>query len=375
MNLPGFYFGENIPQLLTYYVPVSGGVRVGGTSPASYSFTIWVPSGGAVVAGTSPVTHIQIQIYAIAAPTGGVSLAGSAGVSELLVSIFTIAPSGGVVVGGAATVTENIPFIPARGAVVGGSAVVREAIPYTPSGGVVVGGTSEVLVLAIQVPMGGVVVGGAAPLAVVYLAPPSGGVVLGGGATISDYRAWYAPSGGVVIGGAAVAYLLPSGATVTTANPLNRDFPGWAINAESNVPSRYARLPANSICQFNGVTYVANAGGIYSLDGDDDDGAPIRTCIDLGLTDYGSEANKRIPEVYIAIRTPGKMRLGIETNKTEGRFYYALGPSAKLVVNRVTPGRGLEGRYWHLQLANVDGCDFELESLAFTPLLLKRSGR
>lgn len=363
-------------NLVSYTIPVSGGVIVGGTGPSSTSFTIYVPSGGVIIGGAGVVSDFYPQHYTIV-PLGGVVVGGDqALIGETHVLIFTIPVSGGVVAGGTAVVKEVIAYVPSGGVQVGGTAPILERIAYQPSGGVLVGGSSaSVAVVFVPAPSGGAIVGGTAALAFRVVPVPSGGVQIAGAALVRDFQAWFNPSGGVKVGGTAIAFALPVGAVVTPENPYNDDFPGWAINIETGAPSRYLRMPANSWTQMGGKTYVANAAGVYEVGATSDAGQPIRAAVLIGQSDYGSEQNKRVPDVVVSARMAGRLRLRVATN-TGSKHYYSLNPSAELSANRVKLGRGLEGRFWSWMLENeADGGDFEIESLAFSPEILKRLGK
>lgn len=362
-------------SLLSFTVPVSGGIQFGGTAPVSTNFTIFVPSGGIKFGGTAPSSSVSVQQYLIT-PSGGIEFGGSAPSDSLSVAVFVITPEGGIAFGGAALISESIPIVPVGGILFGGSAVVLERIPFMPTGGIQFGGVADVEIVALIPVSGGIQFGGSAPVAFVFVEIPQGGIAFGGTAPSGDYQAWFAPSGGIKFGGTAIAFALPAGAVVTPENPFNDDFPGWAVNLEGGAPSRYERLPANSFTRFAGRTIVANAAGIYALDAGDDAGQPIRAGIQVPQSDYGTDRNKRINDVFIGVRMAGRMRLTVDTHKGGSRAYYSITPvPGDMAANRVGLGKGLQGRYWSLRLENVDGDDFELESIAFTPELLKRSGK
>lgn len=356
-----------------YYVHVpSGGYVWGGR--AAIVGDPFVPTGGYVWGGSAPVTAWFAYV-----PTGGINWGGAAQVSAVIVNIYDIAndgqPSGGIRWGGAATVADLITFVPKGGLQWGGSAPVLEHIPYLPSGGVQWSGSARNSSVVNVQPSGGLQWGGSAPNAHVTIVTPSGGLQWGGAATIRDYQAWFTPSGGFQWGGAAVAYVLHAGEALSTANPYNDDFAGWAVNLETGAPSRYLRLAANSFCRFQGKTFVANAGGIYSLDADTDAGQPIAAGITIPKTDYGTDMDKRFSDVTLAARSSGDLRLTVDTHSGV-RNYYAIQRTTDLVAQQVDVGRGLRGRWWTLRIDNVAGGDFELESLSFTPDISKlRHGR
>lgn len=359
-----------LTDLTDFSVTGSGGALVGGEATTIGNSIVM--SGGVSVGGAAT---LEFKSAFLVTGSGGAAVSGAATVEFVQPVTYEIDTSGGVELGGAATVAEVIPHVPTGGAVLGGAAVVLEAIPFIPSGGVVAGGTAPQVVVSMPTVSGGAVLAGSAPVAYVSTPVASGGLVLAGAATIADRSAWHMPSGGMVLGGTALAYMLTADYPATTANPYARPYPGWALNLENSAPSRYARLPANSICHFNGVDYCANAGGIYSIDADADDGQEIRAGVQMAKSDYGLENNKRVDTAYLAARASGNLRLSVSTNNGAVGYYLLTPDAEEMSAVRVPLGRGLEGRYWTWRVDNVDGCDLELESLVFTPTILKRKGR
>jgi hypothetical protein len=350
-----------------------GGVLVGGSAPSSFNWTNFSPSGGMKVGGSAVVVFGSVLM----ATSGGMKIGG--GAPEAFFNVYDLSiervPSGGMRVAGAAVVSEAIAFVPSGGMLAAGSAIVLEVIPVKPTGGMLVGGSADVQLVSVVTPSGGALIGGAAPVVSVFVERPKGGVLIGGSAVVLDFQAVFFPTGGMAVGGTALAYSVPAGIVLTPENPYNNDFPGWAMNLETNAPSRYARLAANSMTPFMGKTFVTNAGGLYILDAADDAGQPIRAAVELAQTDYGSENDKRIPDVFIAIRTTGKMRLAVQTNLSRRLHYAITRDDGVMTSNRVKLGQGLRGRYWTFGITNVNGADFEFEAMSFTPAMLKRHGR
>lgn len=164
------------------------------------------------------------------------------------------------------------------------------------------------------------------------------------------------------------------GQVVTAENPTDDPQEAWAINYETNALYRYYRFPANAMCRFKGKTYVSNFAGIYEVTGDSDNGQKINSQITLPKSNFGDARNKRIPEVYLGVRSTGKMQLKVVANSDAAR-YYALNTGTDYVRgSRATIGKGLEANYWQLAVANIDGAPFALDSMEFSPLVLKRHG-
>ena len=160
----------------------------------------------------------------------------------------------------------------------------------------------------------------------------------------------------------------------TPENPYNTPFPAWAINYETNAPSRYDSLPANSMCLFNGKTYMACAAGIYEIGADDDTGRPIHASVTVAQTNFGSTKNKRIPYIYVGMRASGAMQLKAIANNQSDRYYALNAIGGAVRGSRADLGKGLEGQYWQFRVDNVNGSDFELDSIEFKPVVLSRHG-
>lgn len=350
----------------------SGGMRFGGGADI-YGDPV-VPTGGMKMGGTAP-SSLNVGI----APVGGMKMGGAAAVSDVLINVYDIfvldaEPDGGMQMGGAAFIGESITYVPIGGMKMGGGAIIQESIRYTPTGGMLMGGAADIVMAFSITPTGGMVMGGTVTPTTKYVETPTGGMMLGGAAPVTSRVSLYTPSGGMAMGGTALAYMIPSHIVATTENPYGDAFPGWAINFETHAPSRYMGLPAKGITQFGGRTFVVNDGGLYEIDADNDAGQPIRASIEFPTTDFNDSHEKRMEVAYIGVKVTGRMMLKVKVNGKDPQ-YYAIIPSGNHPKGtRVKIGKGLVGRYWGERLDNVDGSDFELESVEFNPHSGQRHG-
>lgn len=160
----------------------------------------------------------------------------------------------------------------------------------------------------------------------------------------------------------------------TPENPYATPFPAWVINYDTSAPSRYDSLPANSMCNFNGKTYMACAAGIYEIGADDDAGRPIHASATLAQTNFENTHNKRIAYVYVGMRSTGAMQLKAIANNQSDRYYALNAIGGAVRGSRANLGKGLEGQYWQFRVDNVNGADFELDTIEFKPTVLSRHG-
>jgi hypothetical protein len=388
-----FFSPPGAVSLHGFFWEASGGIKFGGG--AIIVGDPYLAAGGILFGGAATVQFLSPTTITNDDTSGGIAFGGSAIVQEAI----NYVASGGLRFGGG----DVIPFAMEGGIAFGGSAVVQEVIPFKPTGGVLFGGAADVSTVSTHVASGGMLFGGAAdmqfvlPVHITNDGGPTSGLLFGGSADVhstsshvadgglafggsADFRSYspfHLPTGGMRFGGHATAFVLPAGAVLTPENPDNDEFLGWAVNLETGAPSLYLSMPANSFCRFKGKTYAANAAGIYELGANDDAGQPIHAAVMPPTSDYGTEKEKVISAATVAARIGTKLRLAVATDKGEYR-YYSINRTAwdgKVAANRVKLGQGLKGRFWSWRIENVDGGDFDLESLSFTPTVLSRRGR
>lgn len=156
---------------------------------------------------------------------------------------------------------------------------------------------------------------------------------------------------------------------------------GYAINLRTGGATTYNNFPFTGFATVGGIDFAVSEDGLYRLDGEDDDGAPIRARMRTGLTDYGNATLKHTPNVYVTLRTDGALLLkAITTDKGRKKEnWYRLTPrqTPEPTENRFSIAKGLSGVYWGFEITNVDGSDFELDTIRAWPFLVQRrkSGR
>lgn len=372
LRLPLFSFTE--AGILEFVHSPAGGVVAGGG--ADIVGDPVTPTGGVIAGGAATVSHTYVLLFSHS-PLGGAAMSGAAPDSF---NWSEYDPLGGVVLDGAATVSSTLIQIysiptPTGGVVMDGHADVST----TPDGGVLVGGAAEVTAPSTltHAPAGGMQLSGAAVTYWLGLHAPAGGAAIGGGATLAFNFPRHVPSGGAILSGAAVMYAIPAGAVYSAENPYYDPYPGWALNADTNGVSRYKGVVANSFCQLDGKTFLANAAGIYEVDGADDAGQQILAKVVLPKDDLGSAMSRRVALVWLGARSGGKLKLGVTTNDDEATYYSVdLSDVDGVRGSKVKLGKGLDGRYWQFSIENDGGADFELSTFEYEPAVsVNRRGR
>lgn len=142
-------------------------------------------------------------------------------------------------------------------------------------------------------------------------------------------------------------------------------YQGWAVNTESGAPTEYENFPFNSMCRLGQRYYGAGEGGLFLLDGDNDDGDPIRARILTGEMDFDSPNLKRVERAYMGYTTRGDLALKVIVThagkRTEYWYKAAALTSGERTETRVKLGEGMVSRYWQFELVNSGGADFEID--------------
>lgn len=155
------------------------------------------------------------------------------------------------------------------------------------------------------------------------------------------------------------------------------DYQGWVINTDLRALTEYRNVPFDSFAILNGRTYAAGENGIFELAGTTDDGAPIDAWITPFLTDFGTQKFKRVSDIWIGgmgqdLYVKVHSRDPATGVKTEDLYSVVRKQDAGAAPGRVEVGRGIKSTYFGLSLHNVDGADFELDSIDWRPLILDR---
>ena len=176
----------------------------------------------------------------------------------------------------------------------------------------------------------------------------------------------------------AVADLEDGAAVYVTLRTGDLDFSGWVLNCDLQAITEYRNAQFESFAQFKGKSYAAGDGGIFLLEGDTDDGAPIDAWFTTFLTDFGTYRFKRMPDAWIGADGAGNLFVKVLTRDPatgaplEDWYKVVAKQGAGVEPGRVEIGRGLKSTFWGLTVANVNGGDFKVDEIALRPLILDR---
>jgi hypothetical protein len=134
----------------------------------------------------------------------------------------------------------------------------------------------------------------------------------------------------------------------------------------------------DSMCKFGDVYIGCDEFGIFELTGDTDNNTDIDALIRWPTTDFGIPNQKRIRKGYLGYETSGSLILTVKDEEDNERRYEVVARVGSQIQygTKVPIGRDGKGRYWCFELENVGGCDFSIDSLDVSVVVLpKKSGR
>lgn len=137
----------------------------------------------------------------------------------------------------------------------------------------------------------------------------------------------------------------------------------WLMNTETTAVSWYNNFDFESIAQPPGKVLAVGPDGLYELSGPTDSGEQIDAEVVSGFSDFGAAQTKRVDNLYFGYTSEGRISVTTETYESghPPSTYFLEQRAANAPRNsRVTPGKGLWGRYWRMTIRNVDGADFEV---------------
>ena len=147
----------------------------------------------------------------------------------------------------------------------------------------------------------------------------------------------------------------------------------WVINRDTGASSQYEQYGFNSFFQRGEKYYGVADDGVYLLEGGTDAGSDVSALVEMGRTNLGYTNDKRVPTVYLGVGSDAELYLKVDVDTQT--YVYSMRTSGEAVRNRpVETGWNVSGCYWNFTLVNPNGSDFNLASMAFTPVPLARRG-
>jgi hypothetical protein len=151
------------------------------------------------------------------------------------------------------------------------------------------------------------------------------------------------------------------------------DTPAQSIEMATEAMTRYTRYPFTQIVRFGSSYYGASTDGLYLLEGDTDDGAPIAWDFELTQNDFGQPNLKRIVSSVIGGRIPPLSNFTLKIGERADETYSYNNAHDTTVQNyRQRFGRGVRARYLSVGMNCAQGSDFEIDSISMEVETLSR---
>jgi len=190
-----------------------------------------------------------------------------------------------------------------------------------------------------------------------------------------------------MLNGATLRMSIPAVTVVvaTAEQIVAAEFIAYAMNMQNspeldqsqqpgNAVTRYTNFPFFEIVRFGNKNYGVSKDGIFLLEGETDDGAPIAWQFDPFLSDFGSSRLKTISAAYAGGRIYGGVTYNLSVEEDKVNTYTFVTPRDSTAQNyRQVFGKGVRTRYVGVGISDPGGSDFNLESLNLEVNDMKRS--
>lgn len=163
--------------------------------------------------------------------------------------------------------------------------------------------------------------------------------------------------------------------TIISAGMVVADSTGaevWVVNHATGGSTRYENYDFNSYAKIGDQYYGAKNDGVYVLEGDDDEGSPIRASVSYGKRDFFTPKLKRLSNAYFGVSGSGRLFVKVILPDGTSHVYATRQAQSDLAVRRADLGKGLRANYFELELYNEEGGDFELSTVEFVSATIER---
>jgi hypothetical protein len=145
---------------------------------------------------------------------------------------------------------------------------------------------------------------------------------------------------------------------------LSETYDTKATNTRLGAVTEFSNYKFNSFARIGKDYYGAGPDGLYRLDGATDNGANINWSLRTGRHDDKVTVMKRVPQVVLGLRSNGNITVRVWSDDNTFHDY----PLPKVQTNtihqhRVVPGKGMESRYFGVELRGVNNATLELDSM------------
>lgn len=150
------------------------------------------------------------------------------------------------------------------------------------------------------------------------------------------------------------------------------EYLSYLLSPETFSVSTYTNYNFTGSCVYSSVPLFINREGLYKYGGDLDIGEDIVASIQTAALSFGSSNLKQVPNIYLGLSNSNSLVLKVAVDGQADILYNLHKRTEGLQTQKISIGKGLIGRYFQFELITQDSTQFELESIEFLPITLKR---
>lgn len=138
----------------------------------------------------------------------------------------------------------------------------------------------------------------------------------------------------------------------------------YVMNTKNNGITKYEDYPFDNVLRVGSTSYGILGNLVYLIGGDLDIAAQIDANLETHPSDYKDLRIKNVPYIYIAARTQGSFQAGTVADEIYRDGAILTSHNRTGVYNyRAKFGRGVKATHWGFTIRNIDGADFQIQSI------------
>jgi len=147
--------------------------------------------------------------------------------------------------------------------------------------------------------------------------------------------------------------------------------PTLDTNMLNRATTQYNNFPFTEYCNTGHCLLAIGPEGVYQIGcGTSDGEEKIDAWFHLNMTDFGISNPKRLRFMYFGFESDEDLKVTVYADEVVKREYFIPSYRPKQQRTRIPIGRDVKGRYWSFKIANINGCDFSMDSIMAMVVIL-----
>lgn len=160
--------------------------------------------------------------------------------------------------------------------------------------------------------------------------------------------------------------------TLSVGTEKDAEYLSYLLSPETFSVSTYSNYNFTGSCVYGSVPLFINLTGLFKYGSGSDVGEAIVSSIQTAALDFGTSNLKQVPNIYLGLSNSNRIVLKVAVDGQADILYNLTKKTDGLQTQNISIGKGLIGRYFQFELITQDSTRFELESVEFLPITLKR---